>query len=64
MPIISQFVEVIYLKHLLDASIISDLLCGFGVITEVLYTSHGWGASVRAHVRTPISINASSAITR
>ena len=31
----------------------SNLVFGLGVINKVLSTSHGWGASARAHVRTP-----------
>ena len=30
-----------------------NLVFGLGVINKVLSTSHGWGASARAHVRTP-----------
>ena len=31
----------------------SNLVFGLGVINKVLSTSHGWGSSARAHVRTP-----------
>ena len=31
----------------------SNLVCGLGVITYILSTSHGWCTSARAHVPTP-----------
>ena len=43
---------LLYLRNGL-ADCVSNLVCGLGVITEVLSTSHGWGASARTHVRTP-----------
>ena len=42
----------------------SNLVCRLVVITEVLSTSHVWGASARAHVRTHFPTNVLLAVTR